>query len=263
MLIKKNHEIFHWLLLRDRFKTVCGRLCRKLSRAVSRCPFLPTVIDRLFSVVQHLYWQCMLLKKCYIGYYKEEVFVYLFINNSMSSICQLNKMAHIAVALFEALRQEPSRMCVYIYMYCTATCSLHHPYGSVKSASKDWTVLGVKLFQRLELLRNLALGTVVSQTPQSSSVIATMPWHYSHHDNYISIPWLLSALVLVPQRKTTAENFLIACPYQGPSSKGSSLLLAAHSHGTSPAHVLVDMCACLSLGRGVMIRFSRWRLCCL
>jgi len=67
----------------------------------------------------------MLLKKCYIGYYKEEVFVYLFINNSMSSICQLNKMAHIGVALFEALRQEPSRMCVCIYI-CTAQRHVHY-----------------------------------------------------------------------------------------------------------------------------------------
>lgn len=210
MLIKKNHKIFHWLLLRDHFKTVHGRLYRKLSRVVSCCPFLLTVIDRLFSVVQHCYTDSAYFSwSTILTIIKRKCLFICFINNAMSFICQPNKMAHIAVALFEATLGRSLHICAYIYMYMywTVTCSLHHPYGSLKSASKDWTVLGVKLFHRLELLRNLTLGTGVSQTPRSSSVIATMPWHYSRHYDYISISWLWSALVPVPQSKIKGWDF--------------------------------------------------------
>lgn len=160
-----------------------------------------------------LYWQCILLMKHYIDYYKESVYkkclFICFINKAMSFICQPNKMAHIAVALSDAILGRSLHICAYIYMYmyCTVTCSLHHPYGSLKSASKDWTVLGFKLFHRLELLRNLTLGTGVSQTPHSSSVIATMPWHYSHHCIYICVSCLWSALVPVPQSKIKGWDF--------------------------------------------------------
>lgn len=77
-------------------------------------------------------------------------------------------MAPIALALFEAVWGE-AFICMHAYTYI-ATHSVHHLYESVKSASKDCSASGVKPFQRLELLRHLALGTVVSQTPTA------VPW---------------------------------------------------------------------------------------
>lgn len=161
----------------------------------------------------------------------------MFIYNPVCFICQLNKMAHIVVALFETILGRSLHICAYMCTEQWVTCSLRHPCGSVKSASEDWTILGVKLFQRLELLRNLALGTVVSQASHSSLVIATMPWHYSHHCNYISILWLLSALVLVPQTKIKAKTFLIACCYQGPTRKAVARYLWANSSLSLTRHV--------------------------
>lgn len=46
-----------------------------------------------------------------------------------------------------------------MYVIATQTSPLYRFHGNVKSASADWIVLGVELFQRLELFRILAVGT--------------------------------------------------------------------------------------------------------
>lgn len=128
MLIKTNHKIFHWLLLRDHFKTVHGRLYRKLSRVVSCCPFLLTVIDRLFSVVQHCYIDSAYFSwSTILTIIKRKCLFICFINNAMSFICQPNKMVHIAVALFEAILGRSLHIWAYIYIcICTEQWHVHY-----------------------------------------------------------------------------------------------------------------------------------------
>lgn len=119
-------------------------------------------------------------------------------------------MAPIALALFEAILRRSLHICacIYIYIYlCTEQQHIHCIIS--KKVSNQPQKTGVKPFQRLELLRHLDLGTVVSQTPYNSSMITTMPWHYSHPYiyNYVPIPGLLSALLPVPQSKDKGWGF--------------------------------------------------------
>lgn len=162
-------------------------------------------------------------------------------------------MAPIALALFEAILGRSLHMsaciyiCVYIYRYiyiylCTEQQHIHCIIS--KKVSNHPQKIGVKPFQRLELLRHLDLGTVVSQTPHSSSMITTMPCHYSHPYvyNYVSIPGLLSALVPVPQSKDKGWGFSHYQILPGSHQEGDHSLLwvnSCHSPGSSPARVLV------------------------